>query len=507
MTAFAGGMPLENLRFHAQEIEIKNPSVEDQRSQLARLMDEVAVHPALKSPLNLRHLQRTIGHTAIRCLMDQGKAVSVLDPKGTAYGLAIDIGTTTVVVYLVELLGGAVVDHRAALNDQKRYGADVISRIEAVAGQPKGSLLLQQTIVRQLDRMAAELCQVHSIPADSLIELCAVGNTTMLHLLLGVDPASIAVAPFTPVFTESLSCPVSQLGFTHISDTTLCVPGSIASYVGADITSGVFASGITRQTKPVLFLDIGTNGEIALWDGAQLHCCSSAAGPAFEGASILHGTGGVTGAVSSVRWVKDDQGKPRILYQTIGESLPIGICGSGIIDATAALLELGLVDDTGAMLDARDDCSQLIIATPTGNAFSIVSATDHPVYLTHKDVREVQLAKAAIAAGIRTLLHESGLSLENLCAVVIAGGFGSYIDIGKAQRIGLLPPVDPAIISSVGNAAGKGAVLSLLDPKAYEAMEQIIHQARYTELSSSPQFMEYYIDEMTFPTEGFNAHG
>lgn len=507
MTGFSGGMPLGALRFHAEEIVLESPSVEDQRSLLTRLSDEVAVHVAMKNPRSLRKLQQQMGHPALRCLMDQGKAVSLLDPKENAFGCAIDIGTTTVVVYLVELLSGSVVGHRAALNAQKRYGADVISRIEAVSKQPKGSELLQQTIIRQLDQMAAELCKSQGIPEDSLVELCAVGNTTMLHLLLGVDPATIAVAPFTPVFTESLSCPVSQLGFKHISDTNITLPASIASYVGADITAGVFASGITRQTEPVLFLDIGTNGEIALWDGAQLYCCSSAAGPAFEGASILHGTGGITGAVSSVSWIRDDQGEVRVSYQTIEGGDPVGICGSGIIDATATLLELGLVDDTGAMLDSQEDRSQLIINTPTGNAFSIVASEEHPVFLTHKDVREVQLAKAAIAAGVRTLLHESGLSLEDLSAVVIAGGFGSYIDIGKAQRIGLLPPVAPALIKSVGNAAGQGAVLNLLDPTAKDAMEQIIHQARYIELSSSPQFMEYYIDEMTFPLEGTQAHG
>ncbi|PKL12947.1 MAG: hypothetical protein CVV52_07985 [Spirochaetae bacterium HGW-Spirochaetae-8] len=311
MTGFSGGTPLEVLRFHAQEIHLKSSSVEDQRSQLTRLTDEVAVHPAMKNPRTLRKLQRQIGRTSLNCLMDQGKAVALLNPGDNAFGCAIDIGTTTVVVYLVELLSGSIVDHRAALNAQKRFGADVISRIEAVSRQANGSELLQRSIVQQLDWMAAELCEAHGISEDSLVELCAVGNTTMLHLLLGVDPATIAVAPFTPVFTESLSCPVAQLGFKHISDTYIHLPGSIASYVGADITAGVFASGITRQTDPVLFLDIGTNGEIALWDGAQLHCCSSAAGPAFEGASILHGTGGITGAVSSVSWVRDDQGRIR----------------------------------------------------------------------------------------------------------------------------------------------------------------------------------------------------
>ncbi len=477
MTTYIHNIPFETLRFHVDEVTIAPSSVSDQRSMVERVVCEVSVDQSFLTPTSLRKLQANGQSTQIRCLMDRGKAVRVLDSMERVFGCAIDIGTTTVVVYLVDLQSGVVIDHRSGLNTQKRFGADVISRIQAVTAEPDGGRTLQAAIVNQLDSMIDQLLCSHGIPQEDLIDIVAVGNTTMLHLLLGVDPSTIAVAPFIPVFTQALTYPVSSLGFITCKSPMITLPGSIASYVGADITSGVYACGIIRQSEPVLFLDIGTNGEIALWDGKQLHCCSSAAGPAFEGASILHGMGGISGAISSMHTETDSQGKIVLHFQTIGENKPIGICGSGIIDAIAILLNLGLVDDTGSMIDADEDLLGLIIDTPHGNAFSIVSNDDMQIYLSHKDVREVQLAKAAIAAGIRTLLTESNLAIENLSSVIIAGGFGNYIDIANAQRIGLLPAVDRSIISSAGNAAGNGAILSLLDPTSMESMQKIIRTA------------------------------
>ena len=445
-------------------------------------------------------MQRHLGDDTLRCLMDRGQIVSVLDENELPYGCAVDIGTTTVVVYLVNLLTGAVEDHRAELNNQRGFGADVISRIQAVSEQPDGSPVLQQAIVSQLDRMVADLFGAHGLPLSSLVELSAVGNTTMLHLLLGIDPASIAVAPFTPVFTQSLSYPLHQLGFNCSANGRIVLSRSIASYVGADISAGIYATAFTRQSEPVLFLDIGTNGEIVLWDGVRLYCCSSAAGPAFEGASILHGTGGVSGAISSVSVVTSPDGAIALGYETIDQGAPIGICGSGIIDATAILLNLGLMDETGAMISPMDDSQGLIVRTEHGTALSIVASDERPVYLTQKDIREIQLAKAAIAAGIRTLLAESGVALADLSSIIIAGGFGSYIDVRHAQSIGLLPPVPTSIMIFAGNAAGKGAVLTLIDPVARESMDRIAQKARYIELSNSAVFMEYYIDEMSFPS-------
>jgi uncharacterized 2Fe-2S/4Fe-4S cluster protein (DUF4445 family) len=346
--------------------------------------------------------------------------------------------------------------------------------------------------------MIRDLLAAHKLDPSLLVRISIVGNTTMMHLLLGIDPSGIAAAPFIPIATHAMEFPAVEIGFTSCTAATIEIPGSVASYVGADITAGIYACACTAQPKPVLFLDIGTNGEMAVWTGERIVCCSSAAGPAFEGASIHHGTGGIEGAISKLVPTAGPDGDRAIRWETIGNSAPVGICGSGIIDAVAILLDMGLVDETGAMSDPDSD---LIIDTPQGPALNIVASHSDPVYLTHKDVREVQLAKAAVAAGVHTLLEYCNLGIEDLSEVVIAGGFGSYIDIDHAQRIGLIVPVDRNIIKSVGNAAGKGAVMMLLDPESHDRIDAIARGSHYIELSGSAVFMEHYIDQMAFESK------
>jgi uncharacterized 2Fe-2S/4Fe-4S cluster protein (DUF4445 family) len=501
MTGFSSYFVDGPKRFQIQDLTIEPASIEKQDSFLSRVVATIPPCPEFLSLESLKNVQRHMQESTLRCLTDSGKLLHLLADETAIYGCAVDIGTTTVVVYLVNLITGEVIDHCSQLNKQQRFGADVISRIQAVSQLPEGNWEIQKVLLSQLERMIKDVMQ-HSAPAGaSLIEISLVGNTTMLHLLLGIDPASLSVTPFTPVFTQGLAFQASDLGFKAFPTAKISLSPSIASYVGADITAGLYATGCTLSCDPVLFLDIGTNGELALWDGERLYCCSSAAGPAFEGASILFGTGGIEGAISSVEVEMSKEGKPVITCQTIEGAKPIGICGSGIIDVMASLIQLKLIDDTGMMVSPEEDSLGLLFKSEQGIALDLVRSEELSLYFTQKDVREVQLAKAAIAAGIKTLFKESNLTLEKVSKMIIAGGFGNYINVENAQKIGLLPSIPLQKIESVGNAAGKGAVLTLVDPKAQQSMENIVSKSCYIELSTSPVFMDYYIDEMSFTVE------
>ncbi|MEA5032911.1 MAG: ASKHA domain-containing protein [Sphaerochaeta sp.] len=406
------------------------------------------------------------------------------------YGCAIDIGTTTIVVYLVRLDTRQVIGHRSAMNRQRSHGADVISRIQYAQEHPDGTRILQHAIVGQLDAMIGDLLTSHGIPSEAISELVAVGNPTMIHLLVGADTSGIGAAPFTCAFTEPRSLRGVDIGLDNARHAHLELPGAVAAYVGSDITSGVHAANIMRSGKPVLYIDIGTNGEIVLWDGKRLSACASAAGPAFEGASIRHGLGAVPGAIDHI-WHHPDG---RIAWSTIGAQDAHGICGSGIVDTMALLLDLGLVDETGAMDTSHPNADRYLTDSPDGLALRITDT----IHFTRTDVREVQLAKAAIAAGAQVLLDAAGLASDELEGIVIAGGFGSYIDIASAQRIGLLPPVSPFRISVVGNAAGKGALEQLMFDGVTAQVEQIRTAITYIELSSSSAFQQQYVSHMYF---------
>ncbi len=407
-----------------------------------------------------------------------------------SYGYAIDIGTTTVVVYLVRLDTGEILDNRSSLNPQTSYGGDVITRIQYADEHAGGLLLLQKVIVRQLDLLMKDLMETHRIHRECIREIVAVGNPTMIHLLAGKDPSGIAVAPFIPTIDGPLHLMASDVGFSDLPHVDLILPGGVSAYIGSDVTVGVSSSHILDATRPVLYIDIGTNGEIVLFDGKDVFCCSSAAGPAFEGASITQGMGAVGGAIDRV-WLDEEGG---VAYSTIGGSVAVGICGSAIIDILALLLDMGLVDETGAM-DDKHPLAKRYLHTHNGSlAFRITDT----VGFTPSDVRQVQLAKAAIAAGSAVLLTEAQLDVSSLGSVVIAGGFGSFINASSAQRIGLLPQVSLDRIIAIGNAAGRGALDVLLVEDEGRNVEQIRKRARYIELSSSELFNEQYVEQMMF---------
>ncbi len=383
--------------------------------------------------------------------------VSTIDISATddAIGTVIDIGTTTIAVNHYDRNNGQLIGSRGLLNAQAELGADVVSRIAYAL--TNGSGRLQELIQGQLQ----------SLIVDSG-RLVITGNTAMLHFLTGLDTAAMAAAPFSP---ESLFGEWREDFFQK--GQSVYLPPCISAFVGADITCAILASGMLDK-KNAFLLDIGTNGEMALWNGEVIYCCSVAAGPAFEGAGISCGMPAGTGAIESV-FVEDG----RLHYTVIGGGTPVGICGSGLIDAVACLLDLGIVDETGYM--EKD----------------FVFAGSE-VTISREDIRQLQLAKAAVRAGVDTLLAECGLQADAIDNWYLAGGFGSCLRCESAVRIGLIPPEILKKANAIGNAAARGAAMLLLEEKNIAKAKAIAGAARLIELAECPFFSERYVDCMMF---------
>jgi len=386
------------------------------------------------------------------------------------YGVAIDIGTTSVVLYFVNLLNGQIKGVYSFLNPQNIYGADVISRINYCQEHDTGLRELQQTIINAINHELNKFADKESIKLDSYERLICVGNTTMLHILLGVDPISIAFAPFKPKFTNRQTKTGSSTGLSINTNAEVITLPCISAYVGADIVAGLAA--LKATYKNYLFLDIGTNGEIALVKGDKIFTCATAAGPAFEGANLTCGMGAISGAISTFTGKNE--------YQVIGNSEPTGICGSGIVDIVAYLIENDLVDETGLLQD------------------TFVIHQKNNIHVTQQDIREIQLAKSAIFSGIKILMNTAKMSYNDIDALYLAGGFGNYINIKSAMRIGLLPHELINKIYPIGNSAGIGSLQYLKSDDFEKKIEQTLEKSQYIELSYEDDFTMEFALNMSF---------
>ncbi len=415
-------------------------------------------------------------------------------PSAKSFGLAVDIGTTTVAVYLCDLEKGRVLGTNGFRNPQSAYGADVISRIDKIMKNPNALYEQQALILNNIQKSAASLAEAHGGSLTDIQVAAFCGNTVMEHIAAGIDPSSIANAPFIAPTLFGEWYDAQALGLAFASSAKVYFAPCFASYVGGDIACGMIATGLDKTSENVLFIDIGTNGEIGLSTKKGLYFCSAAAGPALEGAHIRCGMSGTMGAIGKI-CIKGDE----IAYETVGHKTAIGICGSGIIDACAVMLDAGLLDETGHIMDPDEveAFSEYLGEDWDGNTVFFIDEA-REIYLNGKDIREIQLAKAAIAAGIRTLLHKAGIEIAEVSEVVLAGGFGSHIDPKSACRIGLIPRELDGKVRSVGNVAGAGAVSFLLSQTMREAFAAVSDKADYTELSGDAFFMEAYIDEMMF---------
>ncbi|MCL2628454.1 MAG: ASKHA domain-containing protein [Oscillospiraceae bacterium] len=391
------------------------------------------------------------------------------------YGIAIDVGTTTVAVYLVDMETGVVIATTGDTNAQDIYGADVTSRIRY--SSDNGHEKPTQVITEQLSSMIKAACVSADVKTEQIIKITVAANTVMQHLVAGLSPVSLGKAPFTPVSLFGGELPVWD-NLPVADNAKIYYTPAVSAYVGGDITAGLFAADFENENKPALFIDIGTNGELVLKHKDTYYCCATAAGPAFEGAEITKGMAAIDGAVDHV-W---SGGSGKIEFSVIGGGRPKGLCGSGLLDLLAVLLDIGTVDSTGRLLGK--------------DRFYLDEASD--IFITAEDIRKLQLAKAAIAAGIEVLLHFAGISETDVKLLALAGGFGSYMDLKSAARIGLIPKSLLPVAKVLGNTAGEGAVKTLLCSDAQERLEKIREHCEYVELSSIAFFNDKFVEQMGF---------
>ncbi|MDO4308646.1 MAG: ASKHA domain-containing protein [Eubacteriales bacterium] len=412
---------------------------------------------------------------------------------------AFDVGTTSVAGYLLDGRTGEQLAVTSRLNPQTAYGADVIMR--ANYALEHGGRELSACIRARLDRMLGTLCAMAGAEKEDVYQISVVGNTCMHHLFLGISPDSLVHAPYHPVIREGLLLKAAAYGLAAHPRARLTVLPVIAGFVGADTVGCLLATDMEQEEKMTLMIDIGTNGELVLGNRNRRIACSTAAGPAFEGAKISCGMRGAEGAIDHA---KAENGKLR--YSVIGGGKPAGICGSGLIDLVASLLEMGVIDESGRLQETKntilvDGKPAYLLADPQH------SRKGTAVYLTQKDIREVQLAKGAIAAGVYLLAQKMGIAVEEIEQVYIAGAFGNYMNPQSACRIGLIPEVLRDCIVPVGNAAGEGAKLALLSGKAYACAGRLAHETEFLELVSMPDFQERFVDELNFPERQGNVCG
>jgi len=429
-------------------------------------------------------------------------AVERGDTTSMKFGLAIDIGTTSVVTTLIELESGEQLASVSSLNPQSVFGGDLMSRIAFAQFNPGNLRKLTTRILGLLNQHIAQVCGESGVLAQWIYKVVVVGNTCMHHLLLGIDPSWVGLAPYAPVMRHPLVLPARELFLKIAPEGSVCFLPLVAGFVGADAVAVALATRIYAGDERRAAVDIGTNGEVVLGSRQRLWACSAPAGPAFEGAQIRHGMRGAQGAIDRVR-VDDD-----IHVHTIGEAPALGICGSGLIDLAAGLLEAGVIDPTGLIrVEARDALpsrlgervamrgeERVVVVLRPGEA-----GAPREIVLTQDDVRQMQLAKGAIASGVTMLLHVAGLRPEDLGELMLAGGFGNYVSIPSAIRIGLIPPLPVERVRYVGNAASLGAQMALLSEPERQRAETIARSIEHVSLAAHPDFEQIFVDSMNFP--------
>jgi uncharacterized 2Fe-2S/4Fe-4S cluster protein (DUF4445 family) len=404
-------------------------------------------------------------------------------------GIAVDLGTTTVVAYLMNLADGLQIGQAAMLNPQIVYGEDVMSRITYAIREDKGALTLKSVVLAGLDDLVNALSESTGVSIDDIVRMSVVGNPAMHHLLLGLDVGPLGRAPYDPVIKDSLNTSGAVLGLDTAKDSQVYLAPNIAGFVGGDTAAFILSQRLDKTDETILGIDIGTNGEIVLSINGNLHCCSAAAGSAFEGATIKHGMRGQEGAIEYLR-IEDATKAPEI--SVIGDVPPKGLCGSGIVDTVAQLRGSDLVTVGGRLQESE----RVEVSSEGERSYIIVEKgernSERRILFTQKDVRQVQLAKGAILTGATILMESTGTDVSEVDRLLLAGAFGNYIDPVSALAIGLLPPVGIERVVPVGNAAGEGAKKMLLSLKMRGLIEQIVSKVNYLELATQEGFAEVF---------------
>jgi uncharacterized 2Fe-2S/4Fe-4S cluster protein (DUF4445 family) len=415
------------------------------------------------------------------------EVVAVSPYPGQQLGLAIDVGTTKIAGYLVDLSRGQTLAAKGIMNPQISYGEDIISRITSIIDSPANSAELQKLVVAALNELATDLCAEVGASTEEIVEAVVVGNTAMHHLFLGLPVRQLAYSPFVPAVSQALDIKARDLGLHLASGAYGHLLPNIAGFVGADHVAMLLATEVGQAKGLILALDIGTNTEVSLVNNGEITTVSCASGPAFEGGHIKDGMRAASGAIERLRIATDG-----IQYQTIDGVPPVGICGSGILDAMAQLYLVGTVDQRGRMMGNHPR----LRTRQKQRQFVLVSKEERDgrpaIVITQRDIRELQLAKAAIRTGIQALLEANGGSEEEVEQVIIAGAFGSYINVSSAITIGMLPSLPLDRFRQVGNAAGMGAKLALISGSKRSQAQDIASRVHYLELATVPNFMSTF---------------
>ncbi|MCB9452860.1 MAG: DUF4445 domain-containing protein [Anaerolineaceae bacterium] len=460
----------------------------------------------------LRQLQAALraGKWQVTVILRDNRDILAVRPglAEAVYGLAVDIGTTTVVAHLCDLCSGEVVATEAAMNPQVTYGEDVMSRISYVMMREDGLDTLHGTIINTLNTLAENAAQSAGIQTDEIYDMVVVGNTTMSHLFLGVSPLEIGRAPFALAERDAVDVCARDLKLALNPAAAVHVLPALGGYVGADTVAALLAETPYDKEVVSLVVDVGTNAEIVLGNRHWMLAASSPTGPAFEGAQITHGMRAAPGAIEQVR-VDRQTGEPRFrvigveswsdAWETPPEVLPVGICGSGIIDAIAELYLAGVLlpdghfnpDSTSSQLQWRNGRGVYVLAEAEQ------TATGQPIVITQKDVRNIQLAKGALYAGAKLLMLRAGV--DHVDRIMLAGAFGSHIDTERAMILGLIPDCDLKRVYAVGNAAGDGARIALLNEEKRQETKRIVAHVRHIELSADMAFQEAFVDALALP--------
>jgi len=407
------------------------------------------------------------------------------------YGVAIDLGTTKIAGYLLDLADGSILASRAVANTQAVYGDDVISRITYAMGSQANGKKLQSTAIKMVNALILELSAAAALEAPQIKMITICGNTAMHHLVLGLPVGQLAQAPYLPWVKDPVNISSRELGLKSAPQADVYFLPNIGGYVGGDHVGVLAATGALNILAATLIIDIGTNTEISLAAGGNITSVSCASGPAFEGGHIKFGIKASPGAIDKII-VKDN----KVKYRTIGSGKPAGICGSGILDAVAQMATDGIIDAGGRMDKAHPLVSANGGQLQVRVAGSEKSLNGEDIVITQGDVRELQLAKAAIRTGVSVLLKAADIAAKDVKTIIIAGTFGNYIDIKSAIRIGMLPDLPLRRFSQVGNAAGAGACLVLASGTARNETEQMARRVDYLELADRPDFMELYVEAL-----------
>jgi len=472
-------------------VELAEPTLHDQRTDIVRLLDAIDdIEPTYSLDI-LRELPKVLrkNNFKVTAVFADQELISVEggDTSDIRYGVAFDLGTTTVVATLIDLNTGAPASVKSMLNKQQPFGADVITRISATMMDPEGLVKLRHLAQETLAQLTREVCEEAQVDPNNVYEVALAGNATMTQILLGIDPEPLGVAPFVMATADYQPVNAAELGLSiHPNGKAIILP-SLGAYVGGDIVAGALASGMDRDKRLRLFIDVGTNCEIILGNGEKILSTAAPAGPAFEAASIRCGVRAAAGAIETVKVVDGD-----LVIGTIDDAPAIGICGSGLVDAVSCLVQLGILDASGKFTATNDP---RLVERDGEKLFML---TDE-IFLSQRDVRELQFAKAAIATGWALLLEEFGVQENEIQQVLLAGSFGSYLSPASAVKIGLVPKISVLRIVSAGNVAGEGAKMALLSTQERHGAQTLLDEIDYVELSDREDFNDKFVERLAFP--------